>query len=175
MRRSLIALGGALLAVVACHDPSTGPARVSNAPSLAVGTGAHFLSTGAALDGANLVVSFREAGLGNGPVTTVHIVATADGSALYGCINGGGNHPQATNKELVNGPVIAEGDFAIGKNGSASGSLTINPPPSTLVCPAGQTHVLANVSYTNVTLTDETNGVTAAIDGTFAAVFITFR
>jgi hypothetical protein len=63
----------------------------------------------------------------------------------------------------VNGPVGAEGLFAPTKNGRVIGSLSAPPPPSTLTCPSGQTFVLACVSYTDITLTDNTNGVTANI------------
>src|SRR5229473_5891439 len=76
-----------------------------------------------------LVVSWDERGLGNGGTDgLVHYTLTADAHATYGCINGGGNHPKATNKETVNGPVSAMGTFSSGKNGSISQSLTLEPP-----------------------------------------------
>jgi hypothetical protein len=43
----------------------------------------------------------KEAGLGDNQL--VDYVASADASATYACINGGGKHPQAQNKETVNG------------------------------------------------------------------------
>src|SRR5215216_7217439 len=49
-------------------------------------------------DGA-LVVSFDERGLGNG---NIDYTLSADATAVFACINGGGKHPQATNKETVN-------------------------------------------------------------------------
>ena len=124
-------------------------------------SGAHFFSArGAVADNGNLVVSFDEAGVGQ---QTVNLSFTATGSATYACINGGGNHPKASNKQTVNGPVGASGSFAPTKNGRVTGSLSAPPPPSTLVCPSGQTFVLACVTYTGITLTDNTNGVTASI------------
>jgi hypothetical protein len=37
--------------------------------------------------------------------------------------------------------------------------------------PSGQTMILADVSYTNVSIADTTNGLTENIPGTFARVF----
>ncbi len=143
-------------------------------PSLAFAASPHFVNASAAVNNAgNLVATFKEAGLGND--VTVHIHLDADGSAEYACINGGGNHPKATNKETVNGPVFAEGTFTSGKNGTINGSLTATPPGAgAFSCPSGQKLVLASVSYTNVVLTDVTYGDTAPIPGTFSKVFFTF-
>ena len=118
-----------------------------------------------------LVVSFKEAGLGDNQL--IAYVASADATATYACINGGGRHPQATNKETVAGPVTASGTFTSGKNGSISQSLTLNPPgPGSFTCPSGQRLVLADVSYTNVAITDTTNDVTESMPGTFTRVFL---
>ncbi len=117
-----------------------------------------------------LPVSFKEAGLGDNQLITY--VASADSTATYACINGGGNHPKATNKETVSGPVSATGTFSSGKNGSISQTLTLNPPSAgSFSCPSGQRLVLASVSYTNVAITDSTNSVTESIPGTFSRVF----
>jgi len=117
-----------------------------------------------------LVVSFKEAGLGDNQL--IAYLASADGSATYACINGGDRHPQATNKESFSGPVTARGTFRSGKNGSISQSLTLNPPgPGDFTCPPGQRRILADVSYTNVAITDTTNDVTEGIPGTFSRVF----
>jgi hypothetical protein len=73
---------------------------------------AHFLSASASgpySDG-NLIVSFKEAGLCNNAL--ISYTASADATATYACINGGGNHPKATNKETVSGPVSASGTFS---------------------------------------------------------------
>lgn len=47
-------------------------------------------------------------------------------------------------------------------NGQITQSLTVAPPAATPFCPPGQTEVLASVSYTNIQITDTTNGVTAS-------------
>ncbi len=67
----------------------------------------------------SLIVSGKEAGLGD--EAQIHIVVSA--TAL--CINRGGNHPKAVNKESVS----AEGDFPV-QNGKADFSLTAGVQPA---------------------------------------------
>jgi hypothetical protein len=141
--------------------------------STAFAASPHFISASAAFAGSgpNLNVSFKEAGLGDNLLITY--VASADGTAVYACINGGGNHPKASNKETVSGPVSATGTFSSGKNGTISQTLTISPPDKgDFNCPNGQKLVLAFVSYTNVAITDTTNHVSKSIPGTFSRCFI---
>ncbi len=100
--------------------------------------------------GTNLTVSGKEAGLGN--ETQVHIVVTAEAQ----CINPGGNHPQADNKETFS----AEGDFPV-QNGKALFALTLiaafqpdcSPPMS--------------VVWTNVLVSDEEHGISEFFPGPF--------
>jgi len=101
-------------------------------------------------DGNSLTVSGKEAGLGN--EEQVHIVVTATAE----CINPGQHHPKAANKASVS----AEGDFPV-QNGKATFELTLTPtfqpdctPPMTVV-------------FTDVTVTDTTNGISASLSGTF--------
>ncbi len=97
-----------------------------------------------------LTVSGKEAGLGD--EAQIHIVVTA--TAL--CINGGGNHPKAVNKEDVS----TEGTFPV-QNGKADFSLTLTAtfqPP----CSPPMT-----VAYTDVTVTDTTNNISVSLKGTF--------
>jgi hypothetical protein len=107
-----------------------------------------------------LVVAFDERGLGN---ENVDYTLSADATALYACINGGGKHPQAANKEAFEGQVSGGGSFEV-KNGRVVASLTAGPllAPS-FTCPGGQRRVLAAVTYTNVVLTDDTNGVSTDV------------
>jgi len=100
--------------------------------------------------GDTLTVSGKEAGLGD--EEQIHVVLTA--TAL--CINPGGNHPKAVNKESVS----AEGDFPV-QNGKADFTLSVTAsfqpecsPPMT-------------VAFTDVTVTDETNNLTKTFSGTF--------
>jgi len=135
----------------------------------------HFIKTSASVqNNGNLTVSFKEAGLGSN--VNIDYLASANGSATYGCINGGGNHPKATNKETVNGPVSAGGTFSSGQNGTISQSLTIAPPgPGNFSCPGGQTLLLGTVSYSNVSISDNTNSVSEVVGtGTFTVVVNNF-
>jgi hypothetical protein len=110
-------------------------------------------------DGA-LVVSFDERGLGN---ENIDYTLTADATALYACINGGGKHPQAANKESFEGQVSGGGSFEP-KNGRVVASLTAGPLQAPqFTCPSGQRRVLAAVTYTNIVLTDTTNGVSTSV------------
>jgi hypothetical protein len=138
---------------------------------IAVAQNPHFVGrVTAALDGANAVVSFKEAGLGNNQLITYE--ASAFGTAEYVCVNNGGQCPDAANKQQVQGPVTAVGTFSSGQNGQVVASLTLQPPPAPPFCPGGQTQVLANVTYSNIQLTDMTNGVTAsAVPSTLSATF----
>jgi hypothetical protein len=126
-------------------------------------SGAHFFSaSGSVADNGALQVSWDEAGVGQSTVTyTLH----AQSSATYACINGGGNHPSAANKQSVNGPLSSPSTGFNPTNGrvQVTNGISVGPLPSTLTCPGGQTFVLACVSYTGITLTDTTNNVTADI------------
>ena len=133
-------------------------------PALAVSP--HFVSANAALSGTNLVVSFKEAGLGTNQLITY--TASADSTVTYVCVNRGGANPSASNKTTISGPVSATGTFSSGKNGQVTSSLTLNPPgPGSFSCPSGQSLEIAQVTYTNVAITDTTNGITEPIAGTF--------
>jgi hypothetical protein len=127
----------------------------------------HFISASASVNSSgSLVATFKEAGLGN-TVSTESITLSADASATYACINGGGHHPKAANKETVSGPVSNTGAFPV-RNGQTTGSISVGPPgPGSFSCPSGQKLVLAFVSYTNVLLTGLA-GDTANIPGTFS-------
>lgn len=153
-KRLLIALSAPILFIAAFAAP-------------AHATSPHFISASASLSGANLDVNFKEAGLGTNQL--IAYVASADASATYVCVNKGGGNPSASNKATVNGPVSAGGSFNSGKNGNVSASLELSPPgPGSFSCPNGQTLALAEASYTNVAITDTTNGITEPIPGTFS-------
>ena len=128
----------------------------------------HFVQASAATNGSgNLVVSFKEAGLGNNQL--INYTASADATALYGCINKGQNHPQARNKEAVSAPVSASGSFSSGQNGQVTASLTLSAPTvqPPLTCPDDMTVALLQVTWTNVGISDNTNNVSRSIPGTF--------
>ena len=99
--------------------------------------------------GNTLTVTGKEAGLGN--EDQIHIVLTATAE----CINRGGKNPSAANKQSVS----AAGDFPV-QNGKANFTLSVTAtfqpncsPPMT-------------VRFTNVTVTDTTNGISKSFSGT---------
>ena len=146
MRRFFVVLSivGAVIALAA-------PAAFADSP--------HFVRASATLNAdGTLDVNFKEAGLGTNQL--IDYLASADGTAVYVCVNGGNKNPSAANKETVNGPVTAAGSFSSGKNGTVSQTLTLSPPSAgDFSCPHGQSLQVASVSYANVTITDTTNGV----------------
>jgi hypothetical protein len=110
----------------------------------------HFVVANATRSGNTLTVSGKETGLGN--ETQVHIVL----SATAECINGGGNHPKAVNKQSV----AAGDDFPV-QNGQATFTLSVTASFQPSCSPP------MTVRFTNVTLTDAAHGVSANIPGTF--------
>jgi|tagenome__1003787_1003787.scaffolds.fasta_scaffold20988198_2 hypothetical protein len=112
----------------------------------------------------SLLVSWDEVGLGNTAV--VNYSATADLTVVYACLNNAGKRPSASNKLALVSPLSAAGTFEADRNGRIVGTLSTGAaptePPSGFSCPTGQTLVVASVSYTNVVLTDMSNGVSIA-------------
>jgi hypothetical protein len=100
--------------------------------------------------GNTLTVSGKEAGLGDEEQINVVVTATA------ACINPGGHGPKAANKQTV-----SNGADVPVQNGKAEFSITLTAtfqpecvPPMTLV-------------FSNVTVTDTTNGISKSVPGTF--------
>ena len=107
----------------------------------------HFVGTPVAtISGDTLTVTGKEAGLGN--EEQIHVEVTADAA----CINPGGNHPNAGNKESFG----AAGDFPV-QNGRANFELTVvatfqpscSPPMS--------------VQWSNIVVTDAANGLSVTL------------
>ena len=139
MRRLIVLIFATLTLTVA----GTAPA-IAGSP--------HFINSAFSVSrsGDTLTVQGKEAGLGD--ETQIHVVLSA--TAL--CINGGGHHPKAANKTSVN----AAGDFPV-QNGKADFTLSVTAvfqPP----CSPPMT-----VQFTDVTVTDTTNGLTKSFPGTF--------
>lgn len=168
MRRSIV------LPLATGVSGALGLIGLGAAPAWAT-SGAHFMadtSASVASSGA-LSVSIDEAGVGN---QTVNYTLDWSGTADYGCINGGGNHPQAANKQTAS----ASGATTLSEspiNGRVKATVTVagTPPPAPagFSCPGGQSLVLAEVSYT-ATLTDTTNGGVSATLGA-SHTFFTFK
>ena len=146
-----------LIGMLAVSALAFAPAAVAASP--------HFINASAARSGNNLVVSWKEAGLGDNQQITY--TANASATRVDSCVNGGGQVPSDPKKTTTQANVSATGTFSSGKNGQITASLTILPPATSLSCPPGQTATLISLSYTNVSITDVTNGVTEPIPGTF--------
>ncbi len=143
-------------------------------------SGAHFFSADAAVSGTGqLCVTFDEAGVGS---QTVNYTLTCNAVYDWGCINGGGNHPKATNKDTQTTPVSGGGGFTP-MNGRVSGTVcapnSTPAPPSSFSCPSGQTLVLADASYAGCVFTDITNNVSVSegdgLTGSFSRTFFSFK
>jgi hypothetical protein len=139
----------------------------------------HFINsqtTATLAQNGDLVVSWKEAGLGDNVL--INYEASADANATCTCLSRSGNCPAAANKVTVSGPVSAMGAFNSGKNGTISKSLDVSPPPcpssAPPTCGRGQTLVLSAVTYTNITLEDVTNGISASgLPSSLAKTFFT--
>lgn len=149
-----LALAAAALAVALIAPLSTTTAaHAATAPKF-------HTTTSSVADTGALAVDFDERGLGN---TNVDYLLTANAVALFACINGGGNHPKAANKETIYATVSAVASLEP-KNGRVQASITAGPPSAGgFDCPPGQRLVLANVTYTGIVLTDTTNGVSVGV------------
>ena len=116
----------------------------------------------ASLGSPKVIVRWTEVGLGS--VDSVNYVASATAAARYQCVNRGNNCPAAPNKADVLSDVNVGGTFAVDKNGRITGSLIIPAPPAGLACPGNQVVGVVSVVFTNITLTDVTNGVSSPTD-----------
>jgi hypothetical protein len=139
---------------------------VAAAAALVFGVGValaapHFASASGAVNAAGaLVVSFDERGLGN---ENIDYSLTADATATYACINRGGKNPSAANKQAFEGQV-AGGASIEPKNGRVQASIAVGPLAAPqFTCPSGQSRQLTFVSYSNILLTDTTNGVSISV------------
>jgi hypothetical protein len=126
-------------------------------PAVSAGdsSGAHFQYANSSINSNTfaLEVAFREVGLGS-TTSTEHVTLTVqDAKATYECINGGGKHPRAANKETVSSSLDTTGTFRV-RNGQTSGTISAGPPgPGGFSCPGGQRLVLDSVSYSGIYVT----------------------
>ena len=128
----------------------------------AIAASPHFLRSDATINsGGDLVVSFKEAGLGNALETATYNV-TGTVTATYGCINRGDKHPEAANKEDVTEVFDASQTVPV-RNGSATGSITIPLPESPLDCPGNQVSKLFSVTYSGIELHSGASGNTVPL------------
>jgi hypothetical protein len=98
----------------------------------------------------SLTVSGKEAGLGDEEQVNIVVSATAE------CINKGEKHPKAENKETLS----TEENVPV-QNGKANFSLTVTATTKPSCSPP------MTLAFTDVTVTDTTNGISASLTGTF--------
>jgi hypothetical protein len=119
----------------------------------------------------DLSFSWTEVGLGN-PGAGVAYTFSTFVTATFGCVNGGGKKPSASNKTTVTEPVGTTATLTVDKNGQITGSVVVptsSVSPSGFSCPSGQTLVALSATFTQNKITDETNGVTAT-DGDISVI-----
>ena len=136
--RRILTVTGVLISALFATLALTIPAAWAGSP--------HFVSTSFTTSGNTLTVHAKEAGLGG----EAQIVAVLSGTAA--CINGGGNHPKASNKTSFNTsstePV---------QNGMADYTLTATATFSPSCSPPD------TVQFTAATITDQTNGLSVTL------------
>src|SRR5262245_14063383 len=95
-------------------------------------------------------------GVKEGVITRLH----APFEAVYVCVNGGGQVPNADNKVTFVGDLEASASFPAAKNGKATGSLLTDPLPTAAEveaatgfgCPSGQVLDFDHVVFSNMVL-----------------------
>ena len=122
----------------------------------------------------NLLFTWTEVGLGN-PGDGVDYAFSTSVTATFGCVNGGSRHPSATNKTTITEPVSATGTRNVDKNGQITDSFEVPTSsvsaPTGFSCPTGQTLAALSATFTNNTITDKTNGVTATDEDISVTLF----
>ena len=117
----------------------------------------------------DLLFSWTEVGVGSPDV--VYSLSTVV-TATFGCVNGGGKHPSASNKTTITQPAQTSVELAADKNGKITGSAILDTGAVSLggfSCPSGQTLVALSATFTHNMITDTTNGVTAT-DGDISVI-----
>lgn len=137
--------------------------------STAWAVSAHFNSASGAVNSeGQLVVTFKEVGLGSTPVLVDYELSTV-ASADYQCFNNGSNSPQGQPFQVQDQPLTVGGSFQSGKNGAINGTLYAGPPnpapaEAALKCVStGKKLCMLSVSYSDSTLTDTTFGVSIGV------------
>lgn len=175
LSRNVARLGFAIVAAVAAVCGLAAPVSAVNFPhfksasvtladsSAAGGVGAAAGATAAA-ELPDLLYEWTEVGIGRPDVVySLETVVTA----TFGCVNGGANKPKATNKFTVTQPLGMSLTRTADDNGRIEDSVILDTHPVTptdFSCPPGQTLAALSATFTDNTITDTTNGVTARDD-----------
>ena len=152
MHRISAVLATSFVATVACAVPAQAASGGSGHP--------HFIYATPIVSGQDVTVSFKEAGVGAG--ASVNVSTTGTYSFTLACINGGSKHPKAANKTDFSSTRSASGTFSANAGGNVEASLTLTPPSdlsSYLSCPPGQTTTQLAGQWTDLSISDTTNGI----------------
>jgi hypothetical protein len=104
---------------------------------------------------------------------------TAPFEAVYVCVNGGSNVPNAANKTILAGQLTTSSVFPASRNGRATGSLLTGPLPSVaeaaaatgFACPSGQRLEFDRVVFSGLVLAVD-GGESAALDATLVSTSV---
>jgi hypothetical protein len=129
----------------------------------------------AAADPRVLVDNIVIVGVQEGAIT--HL--TAPFTAVYVCVNGGGNVPSAANKTVLTGTLSTSATFPAAKNGRATGSLLTGPLPSSaeaasangFSCPSGQRLEFDRVIFSGLVLSVD-GGESVPLDATLQSASV---
>jgi len=122
----------------------------------------HFITASSSIsDTGVLSATFKEAGLGDNQ--NIDYTLTADVDATFGFVNNGGNVVQGQPWHVTS-TVLASTTLSSDKNGNIVGTLTGTPLTPNLSEPNGHNwQPVIDVSYTNVSVNDTTNGVSVQV------------
>jgi hypothetical protein len=134
-----------------------------------VPTSPHFVSASDSLISPEILqAKFKEAGLGSAVTVNYTLTATINAQAVY--VNNGNNLPQGQPFKLPPFTLTSlPAPFQSTKAGNITGSVQldvtseINSLLQSVPQKNGMTVELASISYTDVTLTDTTNGISAPL------------
>jgi hypothetical protein len=145
-------------------------AAISAVAGLAYADSPHFVNANGAVSQStgDLVVSFKEAGLGSF-VTIDYTLSTTSEQFTWQCFTKSGNKPQGSPQ----GPFTVAGQstnasFSSGKAGNITGSVSLPPSQATASCTGGGLKLcLIDAEYNGVTFADVTNNIVAISNENF--------
>jgi hypothetical protein len=172
MKGGLALLTAGLLA--ACTSPNTAstttPSPRSSSTASPAAVAAHFVTPDAStakiaasqsgVDPFSGLIGIHEVGLRPGQTVTYHVVGNASGN--YSCNRTDGTLDSAPgSQQVATARAEVKTAFVAGANGEVIAVIIVPPArPNNSICPPGYAIGMWRSSYTNMTVTDETNNVT---------------
>jgi hypothetical protein len=132
--------------------------------ALATATGPTFTKASAGVNSNGfLVVNFTETGLPPGASITYTLATNRQ--ATWACVAGSGKHATAISQQTLSDSVEVSAVKTAGNNGVVQSGMAVSPVGwNGLSCSTGSL-TLVSVSYTNILLTDVTNGISTTPGG----------